>query len=349
MAPACPPLQGQTEAGWPERGGQSLACGAGERSLCVGWAGDTGELRACCRPVPALWECSRNVLPPCQSRAPHGHPKNRARVAAPPGRPCTRAGDISGSPSSNWCSYTVTRTVSCHVQNGTFLQRVFQGCRWPLACSGGSYRAVLRPLYRVAYRTLTALEWRCCPGHAGSHCQEGGGAPRGGPPVLTPLSSAEARSPLTLRDPNRPSAAPRRPPLHPTAFSGGSPPKPAVVGTEGRLPPTPAPVPPDFPRRVPELQPCRGADSPARHPGGTGKSQFGVWPPRPEPPEGHTSPGGVTLCPQLSPTPSVPSAGGPAGGGRAPHASSTQRQQPGQGAPGRAALGVPGRPREPRG
>ncbi|NXB77753.1 COQA1 protein, partial [Donacobius atricapilla] len=115
-----------------------------------------------------------------------GLPKNRAwasrrvtvRVAAPPRRPCGGAGDTGASPSSNWCSYTVTRTVSCHVQNGTFLQRVFQGCRWPLACSGGSYRAVLRPLYRVTYRTLTALEWRCCPGHAGANCEEGGSLPR---------------------------------------------------------------------------------------------------------------------------------------------------------------------------
>ncbi|NXM85561.1 EMID1 protein, partial [Oenanthe oenanthe] len=70
-----------------------------------------------------------------------------------------------------WCSYTVTRTVSCHVQNGTVLQRVFQGCRWPLACSGGSYRAVIRPLYGVTYRTVTALEWRCCPGHGGATAQ----------------------------------------------------------------------------------------------------------------------------------------------------------------------------------
>ncbi|NXP79762.1 EMID1 protein, partial [Ramphastos sulfuratus] len=88
-------------------------------------------------------------------------------------------------PSSNWCSYTVTRTVSCQVQNGTFLQRVFQGCRWPLACGGGSYRTVARPLYRVSYRTLTALEWRCCPGHAGASCEEGGGE-RGGCPPASP-------------------------------------------------------------------------------------------------------------------------------------------------------------------
>uniref|UniRef100_A0A8C0H6Q9 EMI domain-containing protein n=1 Tax=Chelonoidis abingdonii TaxID=106734 RepID=A0A8C0H6Q9_CHEAB len=73
----------------------------------------------------------------------------------------------------NWCSYIVTRTVSCHVQNGTFLQRVFQGCRWPGGCNGGSYRAIVRPVYKVAYKTVTALEWKCCPGHSGISCEEG--------------------------------------------------------------------------------------------------------------------------------------------------------------------------------
>ncbi|NXX63513.1 EMID1 protein, partial [Scopus umbretta] len=98
-------------------------------------------------------------------------------LPAPPALQCSldRVEGASGFPSSNWCSYTVTRTVSCHVQNGTFLQRVFQGCRWPLACSGGSsYRTVVRPIYRVTYKTLTALEWRCCPGHTGANCEEGG-------------------------------------------------------------------------------------------------------------------------------------------------------------------------------
>ncbi|NWI66325.1 EMID1 protein, partial [Todus mexicanus] len=78
-------------------------------------------------------------------------------------------------PSSNWCSYVVTRTVSCHIQNGTFLQKVLQSCRWPLGCGGGSsYRTIVRPSYRVTYKTVTALEWRCCPGHTGATCEEGG-------------------------------------------------------------------------------------------------------------------------------------------------------------------------------
>uniref|UniRef100_A0A8C5UE24 EMI domain-containing protein n=1 Tax=Malurus cyaneus samueli TaxID=2593467 RepID=A0A8C5UE24_9PASS len=121
--------------------------------------------------VPARWRVGRG-----RSR-PSGRSHARACPLLPrswEGIPLGKDGDIGGFPCSNWCSYTVTRTVSCHVQNGTFLQRVFQGCRWPLGCSGGSYRAVLRPLYRVTYRTLTALEWRCCPGHAGANCEEGG-------------------------------------------------------------------------------------------------------------------------------------------------------------------------------
>lgn len=46
-------------------------------------------------------------------------------------------GGTGGFSCSNWCSYTVTRTVTCLVQNGTSLQRVFQGCRWPPGCGGG--------------------------------------------------------------------------------------------------------------------------------------------------------------------------------------------------------------------
>ncbi|XP_077852658.1 collagen alpha-1(XXVI) chain isoform X5 [Macaca mulatta] len=34
------------------------------------------------------------------------------------------------------------------------------------------YRTLIRPTYRVSYRTVTALEWRCCPGFTGSNCDE---------------------------------------------------------------------------------------------------------------------------------------------------------------------------------
>uniref|UniRef100_A0A8D2Q6Q3 Collagen type XXVI alpha 1 chain n=1 Tax=Varanus komodoensis TaxID=61221 RepID=A0A8D2Q6Q3_VARKO len=88
----------------------------------------------------------------------------------------------SGGPSGNgfanrrhWCHYMVTRTVSCQVQNGseTVIQRVYQSCRWPGPCANlVSYRTLIRPTYKISYRTVTALEWRCCPGFAGSNCEE---------------------------------------------------------------------------------------------------------------------------------------------------------------------------------
>ncbi|XP_034276776.1 collagen alpha-1(XXVI) chain isoform X2 [Pantherophis guttatus] len=73
----------------------------------------------------------------------------------------------------HWCHYTVTRTVSCQVQNGseTVIQRVYQSCRWPGPCAN-LVRTLIRPTYKIAYRTVTALEWRCCPGFTGSNCEE---------------------------------------------------------------------------------------------------------------------------------------------------------------------------------
>ncbi|XP_043353854.1 EMI domain-containing protein 1 isoform X2 [Dermochelys coriacea] len=95
----------------------------------------------------------------------------------------------------------VTRTVSCHVQNGTFLQRVFQGCRWPGGCNGGSYRAIVRPAYKVAYKTVTALEWKCCPGHTGVNCKE---------ETISYIAPQETGHPAPLR----------RLPLQPATYSG---------------------------------------------------------------------------------------------------------------------------------
>uniref|UniRef100_A0A671LFW6 Collagen type XXVI alpha 1 chain n=1 Tax=Sinocyclocheilus anshuiensis TaxID=1608454 RepID=A0A671LFW6_9TELE len=76
-------------------------------------------------------------------------------------------------------SYTVQKTVSCQTQNGTetVVQRLFQSCRWPGPCSNLiSYRTLVRPVYRVTYRKITSLEWRCCPGFHGEDCREGEGA-----------------------------------------------------------------------------------------------------------------------------------------------------------------------------
>lgn len=35
------------------------------------------------------------------------------------------------------------------------------------------YRTFYKPKYKVGYKTVTELEWRCCPGHSGEHCYDG--------------------------------------------------------------------------------------------------------------------------------------------------------------------------------
>uniref|UniRef100_A0ABI8AHE5 EMI domain-containing protein n=1 Tax=Felis catus TaxID=9685 RepID=A0ABI8AHE5_FELCA len=91
----------------------------------------------------------------------------------PGGSAAWNVGGAQFSGRRNWCSYVVTRTISCHVQNGTYLQRVLQNCPWPMSCPGNSYRTVVRPTYKVMYKTVTTREWRCCPGHSGVNCEEG--------------------------------------------------------------------------------------------------------------------------------------------------------------------------------
>ncbi|XP_060895268.1 EMI domain-containing protein 1 isoform X2 [Labrus mixtus] len=105
----------------------------------------------------------------------------------------TAASHTSVYQKRNWCPHTVTKTVTCQVQNGTVLQRVYQTCRWPQGCTGGSYRTVVRPSYKVVYRTVTSLEWKCCPGFSGTACEE---------EAANQLVAQEAvRKPSTLRRP----------------------------------------------------------------------------------------------------------------------------------------------------
>ncbi|XP_064159183.1 collagen alpha-1(XXVI) chain-like isoform X2 [Anguilla rostrata] len=78
-----------------------------------------------------------------------------------------------GAHRRNWCQYTVSKTVSCQMHNGTekLVQRLLHSCRWPGPCAN-LIRTVMRPTYRVVYRQVTALEWRCCPGFLGDNCSQ---------------------------------------------------------------------------------------------------------------------------------------------------------------------------------
>ncbi|KAM8920072.1 EMILIN-3 isoform 2-T2 [Lycaon pictus] len=73
------------------------------------------------------------------------------------------------------CAYVVHRNVTCVLQEGadSYVKAEYRQCGWGPKCPGTiMYRTVLRPRYKVGYKTVTDLAWRCCPGLTGEGCPE---------------------------------------------------------------------------------------------------------------------------------------------------------------------------------
>ncbi|XP_075384598.1 EMILIN-3 [Tenrec ecaudatus] len=73
------------------------------------------------------------------------------------------------------CAYVVHRNVTCILQERaeSYIKAEYRQCGWSPKCPGTvTYRTVLRPKYKVGYKTVTDLAWRCCPGLTGEGCPE---------------------------------------------------------------------------------------------------------------------------------------------------------------------------------
>ncbi|XP_069777843.1 EMILIN-2-like isoform X2 [Narcine bancroftii] len=96
--------------------------------------------------------------------------------------------------SKNWCAYIVRKNVTCSVLGGaqSYIKAEYQPCPWGLAnCpSAPLYRTHFRPTYKVAFKMVTQLAWRCCPGFKGKDCKDG-------------QSARTAVSPLPSSDPQK--------------------------------------------------------------------------------------------------------------------------------------------------
>lgn len=81
----------------------------------------------------------------------------------------------------NWCAFVVTKTVSCVVEDGveTYVKPDYHPCSWGSGqCSRVVvYRTYMRPRYKVAYKMVTEMDWKCCHGYSGADCNIG---PAGG-------------------------------------------------------------------------------------------------------------------------------------------------------------------------
>ncbi|XP_078391153.1 EMILIN-1b, partial [Cetorhinus maximus] len=87
----------------------------------------------------------------------------------------------------NWCAYVVTRVVSCAIEDGiaTYIKPEYQPCGWgQLQCPRTViYRSFMKPRYKIAYKMVTEMEWRCCHGYSGDDCSMG---PAGQTEVVSP-------------------------------------------------------------------------------------------------------------------------------------------------------------------
>uniref|UniRef100_A0A8D0KRP4 Elastin microfibril interfacer 3 n=1 Tax=Strix occidentalis caurina TaxID=311401 RepID=A0A8D0KRP4_STROC len=81
-----------------------------------------------------------------------------------------RAGSRAG-----YCAYVVQRNVTCTLQDGaeSYVKAEYHKCSWGPKCPGKVlYRTFFRPRYKIGYKTVTELAWRCCPGFMGEGCHD---------------------------------------------------------------------------------------------------------------------------------------------------------------------------------
>uniref|UniRef100_A0A673MP62 EMILIN-3-like n=1 Tax=Sinocyclocheilus rhinocerous TaxID=307959 RepID=A0A673MP62_9TELE len=117
----------------------------------------------------------------------------------------------SGPHPQNQCAYVVEKTVSFTIKDGAapFMKAEYNKCAWGQKCPTIKYRMYYKPMYKVAYKTLTELEWKCCPGYAGVGCTAGYGM-KAKPLFKGPLSPQKGPMPQPVPNAQAPSGGNER-------------------------------------------------------------------------------------------------------------------------------------------
>lgn len=86
------------------------------------------------------------------------------------------AGAESRQRNKNWCAYVIQKHVSCVVpgESESVQQPELLPCpaELPNCVQQVVYRTHLMPTYKIGYKVVSELEWRCCPGYQGYDCKE---------------------------------------------------------------------------------------------------------------------------------------------------------------------------------
>ncbi|XP_028928353.1 EMILIN-1 [Ornithorhynchus anatinus] len=149
----------------------------------------------------SLWTCCLCCLLTGASWAasypPRGYSLYTGGGPLGPGGPQGQSRSRPASRHRNWCAFVVTRTVSCVLEDGveTIVKPDYQPCGWgqPQCPRSVTYRSFLRPRYRVAYKTVTDMEWRCCQGFSGDDCSQGPSSPAQGTQLATSRPASHPR------------------------------------------------------------------------------------------------------------------------------------------------------------
>ncbi|XP_053831890.1 multimerin-1 isoform X1 [Vidua macroura] len=85
----------------------------------------------------------------------------------------SKASGFETTRAKNWCAYVHSRLIPTVVVDNleTFSSGRAKPCTWQIGSCAQRSQTTTHQAYRIKHKIVTSLEWKCCPGYSGQHCQ----------------------------------------------------------------------------------------------------------------------------------------------------------------------------------